>query len=221
VVPRPQQHPNGVDNVKQVVNLLCSVGTSPARSGPVRVPATAMCRAIARWASGSAPRAVPRRTRREMGIRSPRESGVDAVEALHALHDGSAKVFFAISGNLFSAAPDTHFTAEAFGRCPARRARVDQTAPRSPPWRQGSDHLPCLGRAERMLLGGKLQISSAEDSMGIVNPTRGREEPIAEDLLSDTEILVRVAQATFGDESPVDWGSLLDHDRVARSHRAG
>lgn len=53
--------------------------------------------------------------------------------------------------------------------------------------------------------------------MGIVNPTRGCEEPASADLLSDTEIIVRVAQATFGKEGPIDWESLLDHDRV-RDH---
>jgi anaerobic selenocysteine-containing dehydrogenase len=50
--------------------------------------------------------------------------------------------------------------------------------------------------------------------MGIVNPTRGREVPIAPDLLSDSEIIVRVAQATFGAGGPVDWVSFLDHDRI-------
>jgi anaerobic selenocysteine-containing dehydrogenase len=55
--------------------------------------------------------------------------------------------------------------------------------------------------------------------MGIVNPTRGSETPAADSLLSDTEIVVRIAQATFGGEGPVDWESMLDHDRV-RDHIA-
>lgn len=37
--------------------------------------------------------------------------------------------------------------------------------------------------------------------------------------MSDTEIIVRVAQSTFGKGGPVDWESLLDHDRV-RDHIA-
>jgi anaerobic selenocysteine-containing dehydrogenase len=79
--------------------------------------------------------------------------------------------------------------------------------------------LPCLGRAERDLHEGKVRVSSTEDSMGIINPTRGREEPVSPHLLSDTEILVRVAQATFGDKGPVNWTAMLDHD-VVRSHIA-
>jgi anaerobic selenocysteine-containing dehydrogenase len=53
--------------------------------------------------------------------------------------------------------------------------------------------------------------------MGIVNPTRGSFDPVSEHLLSDVEIVVRAALATFGDKSPVDWRSLLDQDRV-REH---
>lgn len=153
----------------------------------------------------------------EMGIKAPRKAGYDAVRSLHALHEGRAKVFFAISGNLLAAAPDTHFTTEAFKRCPLV-VHVSTKLHRG--HLLGGEEaliLPCLGRAERVFHHGKQQLSSAEDSMGIVNPTRGDEEPIANSLLNDTEIIVRVAQATFGPGGPVDWESLLDHDRV-RDH---
>jgi anaerobic selenocysteine-containing dehydrogenase len=135
------------------------------------------------------------------------------------MHDGRAKIFFGISGNLLSAAPDTHYTAAAFARCPLV-AHVSTKLHRG--------HLvggkvalilPCLGRAELTLHAGESQLSTAEDSMGIVNPSRGREAPASPHLLSDTEILVRVAQATFGADGPVDWEPMLHHDRV-RDHIA-
>src|SRR5206468_9048981 len=47
------------------------------------------------------------------GISSPRRHGLDTVEAIHALHDGRARVFFALGGNFLSATPDTAYTAEA------------------------------------------------------------------------------------------------------------
>ncbi|WP_394849936.1 FdhF/YdeP family oxidoreductase [Pendulispora brunnea] len=211
------QHPNGVENVKQVVNL-CLLGGHIGRQG-----AGPCCVRGHSNVQGDRTMGIWERPKEtflaaldaEMGIRSPRKPGCDTVEALHALHDGSAKVFFAISGNLFSAAPDTHFTAEAFRRCPFV-VHVSTKLHRGHLFGgQESILLPCLGRAEREVFGGKVQLSSAEDSMGIVNPTRGTEEPAAPDLLSDTEIIVRVAQATFGKKAgPVDWESLLDHDRV-------
>ncbi|WP_394839233.1 FdhF/YdeP family oxidoreductase [Pendulispora rubella] len=214
------QHPNGVDNVRQVVNLLLLGGHIGRQgAGPCCVRGHSNVQGDRTMGIWERPKeAFLAALDAEMGIRSPRQAGVDTVEALHALHDGSAKVFFAISGNLFSAAPDTRFTAEAFRRCPFV-VHVSTKLHRGHLFGgQEAILLPCLGRAEREVYGGKVQLSSAEDSMGIVNPTRGTEEPVHADLLSDTEIIVRIAQATFGKEGqPVDWESLLDHDRV-REH---
>jgi molybdopterin-dependent oxidoreductase alpha subunit len=210
------QHPNGVDNVKQVINLLLLGGhIGRPGAGPCCVRGHSNVqgdRTMGIWERPQEPFLASLDA--EMGIRSPRKPGCDAVETLHALHDGGAKVFFAISGNLLSAAPDTHFTTEAFARCPLVVHVSTKLHRGHLLGGQESIILPCLGRAERAIHGGELQLSSAEDSMGIVNPTRGREKPIANELLSDTEIIVRVAQSTFGKESPVDWESLLDHDRV-------
>ncbi|HWB30468.1 MAG TPA: FdhF/YdeP family oxidoreductase [Vicinamibacterales bacterium] len=210
------QHANGVENVRQVVNLLLMGGHIGRQgAGPCCVRGHSNVqgdRTMGIWEHPTA--AFLDALDKEMGIRSPRKPGWNAVDTLLALHDGRAKVFFAISGNLFSAAPDTHYTAEAFARCPfvvhvsTKLHRGHLLGGKT------SIILPCLGRAERAMHSGALQLSSAEDSMGIVNPTRGREVPIAPDLLSDTEILVRVAQATFGADGPVDWASFLDHDRV-------
>ncbi|MCA9633476.1 MAG: FdhF/YdeP family oxidoreductase, partial [Myxococcales bacterium] len=213
------QHPNGSDNVRQVINLLL-LGGHMGRPG-----AGACCvrghsnvqgdRTMGIWERP--PEDFLSALDAEMGIKAPRKAGYDAVRSLHALHEGRAKVFFAISGNLLAAAPDTHFTTEAFKRCPLV-VHVSTKLHRG--HLLGGEEaliLPCLGRAERVFHHGKQQLSSAEDSMGIVNPTRGDEEPIANSLLNDTEIIVRVAQATFGPGGPVDWESLLDHDRV-RDH---
>ncbi|HEY0464033.1 MAG TPA: FdhF/YdeP family oxidoreductase [Polyangiaceae bacterium] len=213
------QHPNGVENVKQVVNLLLCGGHIGRRgAGPCCVRGHSNVQGDRTMGISERPgEALLAALDAEMGIRSPRKPGFGTVEALHALHEGRGKVFFAISGNLFSAAPDTHFTTEAFRRCPLV-VHVSTKLHRGH-LLGGKEALilPCIGRAERVVHGEREQLSSAEDSMGIVNPSRGREQPISPDLLSDTEIIVRVAQATFGAASPVDWESLLDHDRI-REH---
>jgi formate dehydrogenase major subunit len=49
----------------------------------------------------------------EFGITSPRAHGYDTVEAIHAMRDGKAKVFFAVGGNFVSATPDTEVTMRA------------------------------------------------------------------------------------------------------------
>jgi len=213
------QHPNGVDNVKQVINLLLLGGhIGRPGAGPCCVRGHSNVqgdRTMGVWERPKEPFLAALDA--EMGIRSPRRSGLDAVETLHALHEGSAKLFFEISGNLFSAASDTHFTAEAFARCPMVVHVSTKLHRGHLLGGKESIILPCLGRSERDEIDGKPQLSSAEDTMGIVNPSRGRETPASKELRSDTEIIVRIAQATFGQMGSVNWESLLDHDRV-RDH---
>jgi molybdopterin-dependent oxidoreductase alpha subunit len=210
------QHRNGVQNVLQVLNLLL-LGGHMGRPG-----AGACCvrghsnvqgdRTMGVWERPREPFLVA--LDKELGIRSPRAPGHDSVETLHALHDRTAKVFFAISGNLLQAAPDTQYAAEAFCRVPlavhvsTKLHRGHLVAGRE------ALILPCLGRAERDVRLGRTQVATAEDTMGIINPTRGAETPASEDLLSDVEILVRTALATFGADGPVDWTSFLDNDRI-------
>ncbi len=210
------QHPNGVENVKQVVNLLLLGGhIGRPGAGPCCVRGHSNVqgdRTMGIWERPKEPFLAALDA--ALGIRAPRAPGFDSVETLHAMRDGRAKVFFAISGNLLSAAPDTHYTAEGFARCPLVVHVSTKLHRGHLIGGKTALVLPCLGRAERAVHAGEHQLSTAEDSMGIVNPSRGREEPASPELLSDTEILVRVAQATFGKDGPVDWASMLHHDRV-------
>jgi molybdopterin-dependent oxidoreductase alpha subunit len=213
------QHPNGVENVEQVINLLLLGGhIGREGAGPCCVRGHSNVQGDRTMGIWEQPReAFLEALDRELDIRAPREHGYDSTECLHAMHDGRAKVFFGISGNLLSAAPDTHYAAEAFSRCNLVAYVSTKLNRNHLVTGKQALILPCIGRAEREIQGGQLQLSSAEDSMGIVNPTRGSFDPISEHLLSDVEILVRLAAATFGDESPVDWKTMLQQDRV-REH---
>src|SRR6185312_1234533 len=51
------------------------------------------------------------------GIVSPRDDGVDTVDAIRAMRDGRAKVFMAMGGNFASATPDTSVTEAALRSC--------------------------------------------------------------------------------------------------------
>jgi molybdopterin-dependent oxidoreductase alpha subunit len=218
------QHPNGVENVQQVVNL-CLLGGHIGRpgAGPCCVRGHSNVQGDRTMGIWERPKeSFLAALDQEFGITAPRAPGVDAVEALQAMHEGKTKVFYAISGNLLAAAPDTHYTAEAF-------KRVELVVHVSTKLHRGhliagqtALILPVLGRAERALHRGKPQLSTAEDSMGIINPSRGAEKPASELLMSDTEILVRTAQAVFGQgkgkaAGPIDWEAMLDHD-VVRDH---
>jgi molybdopterin-dependent oxidoreductase alpha subunit len=213
------QHANGVENVQQVVNLLLLGGhIGRPGAGPICVRGHSNVQGDRTMGIWENPRAeFLDALDREFGISTPRQRGYGTVEALHAMHDGRAKVFFAISGNLLSAAPDTRYAGEALSNC-------ELTVQVSTKLNRGhlvtgrqALILPCLGRAERDERAGAAQLATAEDSMGIVNPSRGSERPASAELISDVEILVRLAQATFGDSGPVAWPSLLDNARV-REH---
>src|SRR5438309_10828490 len=82
------------------------------------------------------------------GIRAPRKHGLDTVEAIHALREGRAKVFFALGGNFLSATPDTEYTAAAL-RTATLTAHVSTKLNRSH-LVAGAQALilPCLGRIE-------------------------------------------------------------------------
>jgi anaerobic selenocysteine-containing dehydrogenase len=76
--------------------------------------------------------------------------------------------------------------------------------------------LPCLGRNEVDLKpDGTPQFVTVEDSMGIINPSRGHLPPASEHLLSESAIIARLATAVLGERSKVRWGDLAaDYDRI-------
>ena len=111
------------------------------------------------------------------GFDPPREHGYDVVESIKAMHAGKAKVYVSLCGNLLSAAPDTEYTAEAM-----RNTRL--TVQISTKLHRGhlvtgkkALILPALGRTEIDVQKSGEQFQSNENSMGVVEMSRGRLEP--------------------------------------------
>src|ERR1700685_4735105 len=135
---------------------------------------------------------------KEFNFEPPRKSGYDAVETLHAMFDGGVKVFFAISGNFLSNVPDTVYSAHAMQRCKLT-AHVSTKLNRSQLITgERALILPCLGRSEEDVQASGKQFLTVEDSMGIINPTRGFFRPASPNLLSDVAILANLADAHLG-----------------------
>jgi anaerobic selenocysteine-containing dehydrogenase len=63
--------------------------------------------------------------------------------------------------------------------------------------------LPCLGRSERDVQAAGEQFVTTEDSMGIINSSRGKLEPASPFLLSEPVIVCRLARAVFEGKSVV------------------
>lgn len=200
------QHENGVDNIKEVVNLLLmkgAIGKPGAGTCPVRGHSNVQGdRTMGIW---EAPRdSFLDRLEEVHGIKAPRDHGYATVEAIHAMKTGKAKVFFAMGGNFLSATPDTEFTAKAL-RKTCLTVQVSTKLNRSHlVTGKRALILPCLGRTEIDSQVGGEQFVTTENSMGVVQTSKGTRKPPSDQLKSEVAIIAELAQATMPD-SPIDW----------------
>lgn len=207
------QHKNAVDNIREIVNLLLlkgSIGKPGAGTCPVRGHSNVQGdRTMGIWEAP--PQAFLDSLKAQFGFEPPREHGYNTVEAIKAMHEGNAKTFFAMGGNFLSATPDTVFTAQALRNCQLT-AHVSTKLNRSHLVTGGEALiLPCLGRTDLDIQNGEAQFVSVENSMGVVHQSKGKLKPVSEQLLSEPDIVRRLAKATLGAKSKVNWDKFLQH----------
>ncbi len=205
------QHQNGVDNVREIVNLLLlkgSIGKAGAGACPVRGHSNVQGdRTMGIWEAP--PPAFLDRLQQHFGFEPPRHHGFATVDAIRAMHQGRASVFVGLGGNFLSATPDTEFTAQALRRC---RLTVHVSTKLN---RSHLIHgkkaliLPCLGRTEIDEQAAGPQFVSVENSMGIVHSSQGILPPCSDKLHSEPAIVAAIAKATLQDPSPVDWNAWV------------
>lgn len=201
------QHKNSVDTIKEVVNLLLlkgSISKPGAGTCPVRGHSNVQ---------GDRTMGIYEKPSKEFldklqhvyGFEPPRNWGYDTVEAIHAMHEGKAKVFFGMGGNFLSATPDTEYTASALRQCDLT-VHVSTKLNRSH-LVHGKEALilPTLGRSDKDMTGGAQQFVSCENSMGVVQMSKGMLPPVSKDLLSEPAIVCRLAKATLGNKTKVNW----------------
>ena len=113
------QHNNAVGNIQEIVNLMLlrgQVGKPGAGFCPVRGHSNVQGdRTVGIWERPTD--AFLDKLGETFAFEPPRNHGFDTVRAIHAMHEGQGKVFFALGGNFLSATPDTDFTAAALRRC--------------------------------------------------------------------------------------------------------
>jgi molybdopterin-dependent oxidoreductase alpha subunit len=214
------QHKNAVANIQEIVNLMLlrgQLGKPGAGLCPVRGHSNVQGdRTVGVWERPT--EAFLNQLGAEFDFEPPREHGLDTVKSIQAMHDRKAKVFFALGGNFLSATPDTDYTAAALRRC---RLTVQVST------KLNRGHLitgeqalilPCLGRTEIDEQAAEAQFVTTENSMGVVQASRGFLQPASPELLSEPAIVARLAQATLGRRSNVDWeGLIANYDRI-REH---
>ena len=207
------QHKNAVDTIKEIVNLLLlkgSIGKPGSGTCPVRGHSNVQGdRTMGIYEKPSA--AFLDRIQNVFKFDPPRKAGYDTVESIHAMHDGKAKVFFAMGGNFLSATPDTLFTSEALRKCDLT-VHVSTKLNRSH-LIHGKEAiiLPTLGRSDAEEWNNEKQFISCENSMGVVQLSKGNLKPISSDFLSEPVIVCKLAKAVLGSGSKVDWDLYLQH----------
>jgi molybdopterin-dependent oxidoreductase alpha subunit len=204
------QHRNAVANIQEIVNLMLlrgQIGKPGAGLCPVRGHSNVQGdRTVGIWERPAA--GFLDRLGEEFKFEPPRNHGYDTVRAIQAMHDGEARIFFALGGNFLSATPDTDFTAAALRHC-RLTAHVSTKLNRS--HLVTGDRaliLPCLGRTEIDEQASGPQFVTTENSMGVVQMSHGSLEPASSELLSEPQIVARLAQATFEHRTTVAWEQL-------------
>src|SRR5256884_351423 len=214
------QHKNAVATIQEVMNFLLlggNIGKPGAGPCPVRGHSNVQGdRTVGIWERMTD--AFRDKLGREFQFSPPRGHGTNTVETIKKMHEGEIQFFFAMGGNFLAAPPDTEYTAKALHKCRVT-AHVSTKLNRA--------HLitgeialilPCLGRSEIDRQESGEQFVTVEDSMGIINPSRGHLEPAGKHLRSEPAIVAGLAKATLGDRTTVDWnGVIANYDRI-RDH---
>jgi molybdopterin-dependent oxidoreductase alpha subunit len=211
------QHKNAVASIQEVMNFLLlggHIGRPGAGPCPIRGHSNVQGdRTMGIWERMND--SFREKLGREFQFAPPQERGCDTVETIKQMHDGKIRFFFAMGGNFLVASPDTEYTARGLQSC-RLTAHVSTKLNRS--------HLitgeialilPCLGRSEIDRQKSGEQFVTVEDSMGIVNSSRGHAEPASKYLRSEPWIIAGLAKATLGTRTTVDWDGLIaDYDRI-------
>ncbi len=211
------QHKNSVDNIREIVNLLLlkgSVGKPGAGICPVRGHSNVQGdRTVGIWDSLS--KELSDALQKTYHFTPPQDRGFDTVNAIKAMHEGRAKVFFGLGGNFLSATPDTEYTAAALRNCDLT-VHVSTKLNRSHLVHgKTALILPCLGRTDIDRQAGGEQFVSCENSMGVIQSSRGVLPPCSPNLKSEVNIIGSLAKATLGDSKNIDWeGMTQNYDLI-------
>jgi len=218
------QHVNGTENVREMMNLLLLRGAiGKPGAGPCCVRGHSNVqgdRTMGVWEK--LPDNLRNKLRDTFDFEPPAEEGLDSQRTALALHNGNVDVFVSLGGNFLMAMPDTKYGAEALAktrlnvRIGTKLNRADLIAGRQ------SLILPCLGRTE---LDARVdaatgeqtaQLTTTENSMGVIQTSRGKFTPAGPNLKNEVAIVCEIAAKTLGDRTKVDWLAWADNYDLIR-----
>jgi molybdopterin-dependent oxidoreductase alpha subunit len=213
------QHKNGVDNIRELVNLLLlkgSIGKKGAGTCPVRGHSNVQGdRTMGIWEKP--PTDFLKALEKEFEFNAPKKNGLDVVASIEAMHAKKAKVFVGMGGNFISASPDTEYTANALRACELTVHIATKINRSHLIHGKQALILPCLGRSEKDLQESGEQFVSVENSMGVVSKSAGHLSPLSDQLKSETAIVAGMALATLKN-SKTPWADMpKNYDRIRQA----
>ena len=216
------QQRQGVQTIQEIVNLQLmkgAIGKPGAGTCPVRGHSNVQGdRTMGIWER--MPKNFLDALQKEFGFTPPTKDGLDVVEAIKAMHLGMTKVYFSLGGNLLAAGPDTELIAEAMRRqkltvfVGTKLNRGHLTTGET------SLLLPTFAHVDIDMQKSGHQMTSCENSMGVVSQNKGILVPLAGEQLSEVAIICGTAIATLGDKTKTDWVAMTENYDVIRDHIA-
>lgn len=206
------QQPNGVDMIREILNILLlkgSIGKPGAGVCPVRGHSNVQ---------GNRTMMIDEKPTDEQldrlqafyGFNPPRKHGYDVVRAIKAMQEEKIKLLFCMGGNFLSATPDTTYTANSLRKlnltvCVSTKLNRTHLI-----HGQEAIILPTLSRSDIDMVNGEIQFITTENSMGVVQSSKGMLKPVSDNLINETQIVCKMAMATLGNKSVINWQRYHD-----------
>ena len=204
------QHKNGVENIREYVNLLLlkgAIGKPNAGTCPVRGHSNVQGdRSVG--IMHFVDKALNERIERHLGFTPPKEEGFDTVGAMKAMHDGDAEFFMCLGGNFLMAASDTEYTAKAIQNCKLTVQISTKLNRTHLVTGKTALLLPTIGRSEKDMKNGKPRYFTVENSMGRVTQSKGILKPASDTIKSEPEIIAELADTYFKGKHSVEWKAM-------------
>jgi molybdopterin-dependent oxidoreductase alpha subunit len=215
------QQRQGVQTIQEIVNLHLlkgAIGKPGAGTCPVRGHSNVQGdRTMGVWEQPVKAFLDP--LGKEFNFTPPSEHGYDTVESIKAMYQGKTKVFFSLGGNLLAAGPDTEVIAA--GMRQQKLTVFVGTKLNRGHLVTGETSLlfPCFAHADIDMQKSGQQMTSCENSMGVVSQNKGVLEPLAGQIMSEVAIISGVAIATLGERTNIaDWVAMTENYDVIRDH---
>ncbi len=210
------QHNTGTANVKLIADLLLmrgNFGKPGAGICPLRGHSNVQGNRTVGITEKPSPEFL-QRLEAVFGFTPPKGHGHDAVQAMQAMVDGTAKALICLGGNLAVALPDPELCFAAMKEL-TLSVHLGTKLNRSH-LLVGRETflLPVLGRTELDVQADGPQSVTVEDSMSMVHASAGKLKPASAELRSEPAIVAAMARATLP-HSKVDWlGLVQNYDRI-------